>query len=105
MKVLFKDRLLFVDLKLGLEVGDMMREAAAVGTAAGVGEAELIVRNVITEGSPIASARSVLLELLGVGISVATLGKETREVLGGSSSPLGETLVVTVVGLVRASHV
>jgi hypothetical protein len=35
---------------------------------------------------------------------VAALGKETREMLRGGSSAIGETLVVTVIGLVGASH-
>lgn len=32
------------------------------------------------------------------------LGKETREMLRGRGSAIGKTLVVTIVGLVRASH-
>lgn len=104
MDGLLKDRLLLIDLKLCLEVGDVVREVAAVGAAAGIGEAEFIFHNIIAKGSPIASARSVLLNLLGVGVRVTVLGKETREMLRGRGSAIGKTLVVTVVGLVRASH-
>jgi hypothetical protein len=54
--------------------------------------------------TPIASARSVLLDLLGIHVGMAALGKETREMLRGKSSAFGEALVVTVIGLVGASH-
>ena len=53
---------------------------------------------------PIAPATPVLLDLLGVGVRVAALGKEAREVLRGSGGAVSETLVITVVGLVGASH-
>lgn len=60
--------------------------------------------NVCRRDIPVASTRTVLLDLLGVGIGKPRLGKETREILGRGSSPLSEALVVTVVGLVGASH-
>lgn len=104
MDRLFKDRFGLVHLKLGLEVGDMVGEAAAVGAAACVGEGEVLISDVIVDGSPVASARAILLHLLGIDIGIAVLGKEARKMLCGSDSAVSETLVVAVVGLVRASH-
>lgn len=49
---LLEDRLGLVDLKLGLKVGDVVREAAAVGATARVGKSELLVSDIIVDGSP-----------------------------------------------------
>lgn len=81
-----------------------MREAAAVGAATSVGKGEVFISDVVVDGSPVTSTRAVLLHLLGVDIGIAVLGKEARKMLGREDSALSETLVVTVVGLVRASH-
>lgn len=102
---LFKDRLGLVDLKLGLEVVDVVREAAAVGAAALVGEVKAAITDLLTHTTPIALATAVFLNLLRVGIGVAVLSKETRKVFNGEGGALGNALVVTVVGLVRASHI
>jgi hypothetical protein len=48
---LLEDGLGFVDLELGLELGHV-RKAAAVGAAAGVGEAEALVDNIVAKGAP-----------------------------------------------------
>ena len=53
---------------------------------------------------PIASSTTILLGLLGVGISEAMLPEETGDMLGGDSSAVGEASVVLVVELVGASH-
>jgi hypothetical protein len=53
---------------------------------------------------PVASTRAVLLHLLGVDIGKAVLTKEARDSFRGEHSPLGNALVVTVVGLVRSGH-
>jgi hypothetical protein len=53
MERLLEDRLRLVDLKLGLEVGDVVREAAAVGATARVGKGELLVSDIIVDGSPV----------------------------------------------------
>ena len=53
MKRLLEDRLGFIDLELALEISHVVGNAAAVGAAAGIGKAELLVCDVITEGSPI----------------------------------------------------
>lgn len=53
---------------------------------------------------PIAPAATVLLDLLGVGIGKAALAKEARELILGHGGALGDSLVVTVVGLVGAGH-
>lgn len=57
VKRLLKDGLLLVDLELGLEVGDMMGEAAAVGAAAGVCELKIVVSNIIAEATPVLVVR------------------------------------------------
>jgi hypothetical protein len=101
---LLEDRLGLVDLKLGLEVGDVVREAAAVGATARVGKSELLVSDIIVDGSPVATARAVLLHLFGVDIGEAVLAKEARHSFRGEDSPLGNALVVTVIGLVGSSH-
>lgn len=128
MDILLEDGVLVVDLELGLEVGDVVGEVAAVGAATSVGEAEVMVRDIIVHSSPmmivlvrhrlietrwrvsdgmyipIASARTVLLHLLRVNICKAMLCKVTWEMLRRGSSALGEALVVSVIGLVGASH-
>jgi len=101
---LLEDRLGLVDLKLGLKVGDVVREAAAVGATARVGKSELLVSDIIVDGSPVATARAVLLHLFGVDIGKAILAKEARYSFRGEDSPLGNALVVTVIGLVGSSH-
>lgn len=103
MDKLFKNGLGLVDLELGLELGHV-GEAAAVGAATGVGETKVFVDDVIAKAAPIASTRSVLLDLLGVHVGMTAFGKETREMLRGVSGAVGEALVVTVIGFVRAGH-
>lgn len=100
---LLEDGLGLVDLKLSLEIGNM-REAATVGAAAGIGKGELLASDVIVDSSPVASTRAVLLHLLGVNVGKAALTKEARDSFRGEHSPLGDALVVTVVGLVRSGH-
>lgn len=104
MEGLFEDGLGLIDLELGLEVGGVMGKVAAVGAATGVGEAEVFVGDVIVNSAPIASARAVLLHLLGIHVEMAMLGEEARKMLSWGGSALGKTLVVTIVGLVGASH-
>lgn len=101
---LLEDRLGLIDLKLSLEVGDVVREAAAVGAAARVGKSKLLISDIIVDGSPVATARSILLHLFGVDIGEAILAKKARYSFRGENSPLGNALVVTVIGLVRSSH-
>lgn len=52
MKRLLKNRFGLIDLELALEISHV-GDAAAVGAAACIGEAELLVCNVIAEGSPL----------------------------------------------------
>lgn len=128
MEGLFEDRLGLVDLELGLEVAGVVGEAATVGAAAGIGEPEVFINHFFSEASPngrvlavvyqieclhgqdgiwslpVAFAATVLLDLFGVCVDMPVLGKEAWEMLSGSSGAVGETLVVTVIGLVRASH-
>lgn len=104
MKRFLKDRLGLVDLELGLEITHMVGDAAAVGAAAGIGEAEWLVCNVIAESSPIASTTSVFLDLFGIDIGVATLREEAWEVLRRSCGAFSKALVITVVGFVGTSH-
>lgn len=53
---------------------------------------------------PGASTRAVFLHLLWVYIGKTVLTKETRDSFRGECGSLGNTLVVTVVGLVRSGH-
>jgi len=103
VKRLLEDGFGFVDLKLSLEIGDM-GEAATVGAASSIGKGKLLASDIIVDSSPVASTRAVLLHLLGVDIGKAVLAKEARNSLRGEHSPLGNALVVTVVGLVRSGH-
>lgn len=50
---LLEDRLRLVDLKLGLEVRDVVREAAAIGATTRVGKGKLLVSDIIVDGSPV----------------------------------------------------
>lgn len=52
MDRLLEDGLRLVDFELCLEVGDVVREAATVGTTTGVGEVEFIVIDVIADMAP-----------------------------------------------------
>lgn len=54
--------------------------------------------------SPIALAAAVLLRLVGIGVAVAGLGEESREVLLSSGRAVSEASMITVSVLVRASH-
>lgn len=49
---LLKDGLGLVDLELGLEVGEVVREGAAVGATTGVGEGEALVLDFLAEAAP-----------------------------------------------------
>ena len=52
VKRLLKDGFFLVYFELGLEVGRVVRDAAAVGAAASVGKAKLLIGNVVTKGPP-----------------------------------------------------
>lgn len=104
MDGLVKDGLVIVNLELVLESSGTVGKAAAVGAAPGVGEGEVFIHDVIFHVAPVTTAAAVLLDLFGIGVDVAALGKETRQVFLGGGSAFGDALVVTVVGLVRASH-
>jgi hypothetical protein len=51
-EMFFKDGLGLIDLKLGLEVTNMMGDGAAVGAATSVGKAEVFVYNFLARISP-----------------------------------------------------
>ena len=50
--------------------------------------------------SPVALARALLLDVLGVGVDVATLGEVAREMLFGAGGAIGEADVITSIGFV-----
>lgn len=52
VKGLFEDGFGLVDLELALQIPHVMRDAAAVGAAASVGKAKLLIGNVVTKGPP-----------------------------------------------------
>jgi len=104
MDRLLEDGLGLVDIELSLEGTDVVGEATAVCATAGVGEAEILVDDLLAGIAPVTSATAVLLHLLGVSAHRAVLRKVAREMLLGGSGSIGQTGVVTVVELVRASH-
>lgn len=53
MKGLLEDGLGLVDVKLGLEVAELVGIAGAVGSAARVGECEVLVDNLFTSRAPV----------------------------------------------------
>lgn len=53
---------------------------------------------------PVASAATILLCLLWIGVDVALLGEESGEVLFGMGGTVGKASVVSVIELVRTSH-
>ena len=53
MNALLEDGLGLVDLKLGLEVAQVVRIAAAVGATTCVGEVELLVKDLIANLAPV----------------------------------------------------
>jgi hypothetical protein len=101
---LLENGLRFVEVELGFQVPNVVGDTAAVGAAAGIGEAEVLIHDLLAKVTPVTLAAAILLDLLGISIYITTLGEEPRQVLGGSSCALGEALVVSVVGLVRAGH-
>lgn len=53
---------------------------------------------------PVTSTIAVLLDLLGIDINIATLGKVSWQILHGGCSAFSNALVVTVICLVGAGH-
>lgn len=103
VEMLLKERVNLIHLKLGLEVREML-VGKAVGAATSIGEAESLIHDFFAGASPVAFTTTVLLDLLGVNINVATLGEEARQVFCWRDTAIGNALVVTVVVLVRTSH-
>jgi len=104
METLLEDRFGFIELKLGLEVMEMIGIAAAVGATASVCKLELLVDDFLTGTTPVALATAVLLGLLGINTIEAVLGKEFGDVLLRKDGALGNAGMVLVVELVRSSH-
>lgn len=102
---LLKDGLLLVDVKLSLELANVLREIAAIGATTCVGEGEVLVNDFPTYATPVTLTPAILLDLLRVDASVSVLSKKSGHMLNGDGGALGDALVVTVVGLVRAGHV
>lgn len=109
MDALLEDGLRFIDLELGLEVLQVGRDAAAVGSAAGIDKGELLlVHDFASSSAPIGLATSILLCLLGVGVGIAVLAKELGDVrlrvAASGCTTLNKGRVILVVVLVGASH-
>lgn len=132
MDALLEDGLGLIDLKLRLEVVEMVGVTAAVGATASVGEAELFIDYLGSESTPedgelqsrkmgvcldgdvdekqrmenlpVATTSAILLGLLGVNTIKAILGEELGKVLLGKDCALGQAGVVLLVVLVRSSH-
>jgi len=102
---LLEDRLGLIELELGLEVVQVVGVAAAVGTATGVGEVELLIDNLLASSAPVTLAAAVLLSLLRVDTLEAVLGKELGDIVLRENCALGKTSMVFLVELVRSSHV
>lgn len=103
VNVFFKHGLLLIDIKLGLEVVDVCRHVAAVGTATGIGELEVFIHHFGTGCAPVGLATAILLGLLGIGVGEPVLGKELGEVM--FLVVVFKAIVLAVVELVRASHI
>jgi len=102
---LLEDGLGFVDIKLGLDLAHVVGHATAVGSAPSVGEVEVLIGDFIAGATPVAFAATVLLGLLGIGIREAMFGEVLGDVVLRSSCAVSKGSVVSVVGLVGASHV
>ncbi|KAL6908905.1 hypothetical protein GGI43DRAFT_394078 [Trichoderma evansii] len=100
---LVEERVHFIHLELGLEVGEVVM-GETVRAATGVGEAEVLINDFLTHTSPVAFAIAVFLHLLGISVDIAALGKEARQLFCRRDAAISETLVVTFAILVRASH-
>ena len=117
MEFLLEDDVRLHSLELGLEVADGVAMGAAIGATTSIGEgvaivflffawtapflcsAVLLARDGRTD-LPVALAATFLLHFLRIGIHVARFSKVTRKVLLGSSGPIGEPSMITVVELV-----
>jgi hypothetical protein len=97
----FKDRLGFDDLELGLEVFSSTSVARRVAATAGVRHIVRYVYDLLTRMAPVSLASTLFLDFLGVGIDKASFGKEFWDMLG-RASVVG---VVTISELVATSHV
>lgn len=104
MKRLLKDGFFLVYLELGLEVGRVVGDAAAVGAATTLGESKALIGELITDTTPIAFTASVLLHLFGIDVGIAVLAEEAGDMNLGDSRAIRNPLVVPVIGLVRTSH-
>jgi len=107
--VLLEDWLRLIDLELGLEVLQVGRDAAAVGSAAGIDKGKLfLVHNFASGRTPIGLSTSILLCLLGVSVGKAVLAKELGDVrlrvAASGCTTLNKGRVILVVVLVGASH-
>jgi hypothetical protein len=102
--VLLEDGLRLVDLKFGLEIINVARQATAIGAAAGIVEVEVFVHHLVTSIAPVSPTTAILLGLLGVGISKAVLGEELGQRFMRQDGAVGQAGVVLVVELVRTSH-
>lgn len=105
MDALLKDGFGFVEFELGLEVLQVIGVPAAVGTAASIGEVELLVNYFLTSTTPVAFAAAILLGLLWVDAIEAVLTEELGQIILWKDGALGNASVVLVVELVRSSHV
>lgn len=127
MNRLLENRLRLVDLEFRQPEFGRMRDATAVGAAAHLVEAEVLIDNLVADISPgkavletpshdtyalpmesfnlpVTLATAVFLHLLGVRVGMTALGEESREVFSGSSRAFGNALAVTIVGFVGARH-
>lgn len=103
VELLFEDGLGFNGLELGFEVFEA-DVGGAVAAAAGVGEVVREVIDFIAFAAPIALSSTVLLDFGRVCVGVTGFGEVAGKMLLFVSGTVGQTGVVTVVELVRASH-
>jgi len=102
MKLLLENRVLINGLELGLEVAEDC--SAAVRSTALVGKVVAIVLRLFTVATPVSFAATFLLDLLGICVGVARLGKVAREVVFWTGGAISETAMVAVVVLLGAGH-
>lgn len=104
MIVFFKHGLGFDGLELSLEIGDVVAVGAAIRATTGIGELIAIVLALLSWRSPITLPSSFLLHFLRVSINMTGLCEVTRKMILRDGSAVGKSDMITVVLLVRASH-
>jgi len=104
VELLFENRIGLNSLELGLEITDGFAMSGTVRATAAFGHVISIIVSFIAGMAPITFSSTLLLHLLGIFTNIAGLGKVAREMFFDGGGTGSEASVVTIIGLVRASH-